>query len=377
MIDPHQLSTHLFRELHRHPRMSFLQHCGFIALFALYLAPQLPLFTFLIWVVLAVIGGLWQWRVSNNFGKDISSTLKSHNLASFKVASLAAGLGLGLTALLFPEISFSTQLFIILMLSAIAAAELLKLSAYPIVYGSFLTGLFSPLLFTLVTVNDSPGWELIPPVLIVIGVLYYSAVQRRRDLIDDLIARFGLENDAGEDKLTNIANRRRFDITLEQVWVQARRSGIPLSLIMIDIDYFKKFNDRYGHQAGDKCLATVAKVLANSAQRATDLVARYGGEEFVILLNQTTRNDAYQLAEEVRQRVEDLRIENLDADLGIVTLSMGGVTVYASDDQEESNPLKLADIALYRSKEQGRNQVSWYQANVSSTTTAPQNELSP
>ena len=208
--------------------------------------------------------------------------------------------------------------------------------------------------------------------MIIIGVLYYSAVQRRRDLIDDLIARFGLENDAGEDKLTNIANRRRFDLTLEQVWGQARRSGVPISLIMIDIDYFKKFNDRYGHQAGDKCLITVAKVLANSAKRATDLVARYGGEEFVILLNQTTRNDAYQLAEEIRQQVESLRIENLDADLGIVTLSMGGVTVYANDSQESINPLKLADIALYRSKEQGRNQVSWYQADVSSNTTSHQ-----
>lgn len=372
MIDPHQLSTHLFRELHRHPRMSFLQHCGFIALFALYLAPQLPLYTFLIWVIIAITGGLWQWRISNNFGKDISTKLKSHNLASFKIASFAAGLGLGLTALLLPELSFSTRLFVILMLSAIAASELLKLSAYPIVYISFLIGLFLPLLFVLITVNDSPGWELIPPIMIIIGVLYYSAVQRRRDLIDDLIARFGLENDAGEDKLTNIANRRRFDLTLEQVWGQARRSGVPISLIMIDIDYFKKFNDRYGHQAGDKCLITVAKVLANSAKRATDLVARYGGEEFVILLNQTTRNDAYQLAEEIRQQVENLRIENLDADLGIVTLSMGGVTVYANDSQESINPLKLADIALYRSKEQGRNQVSWYQADVSSNTTSHQ-----
>jgi len=375
LIDPHQLSTHLFRELHRHPRMSFLQHCGFIALFALYLAPQLPLLIFLIWVLIAITGGLWQWRISNNFGKDISNTLKSHNLASFKVASFAAGLGLGLTAFLLPELSFSTRLFVILMLSAIAASELLKLSAYPIVYGSYLAGLFLPLLLMLITVNDSPGWELIPPVLIIIGILYYSAIQRRRDLMDDLIARFGLEHDAGEDKLTNLANRRRFDITLEQVWVQARRSGLPLSLLMIDIDYFKKFNDRYGHQAGDKCLTAVARVLANSAKRATDLVARYGGEEFVILLNQTTRNDAYQLAEEIRQRVEDLRIENLDADLGIVSLSLGGVTVYASDDQEASNPLKLADIALYRSKEQGRNQVTWYQAEVFSKANSDETSI--
>lgn len=375
MIDPHQLSTHLFRELHRHPRMSFLQHCGFIALFSLYLVPQIPFTTFLIWVVLAVSGGLWQWRVSNNFGKDISSTLKSHNLASFKIASLAAGLGLGLTAFLLPELSFSTQLFVILMLSAIAAGELLKLSAYPIVYGYFLTGLFLPLLVILLVSNASPGWELIAPVLIIISVLYYSAVQRRRDLMDDLIARFGLENDAGEDKLTNIANRRRFDITLEQVWVQARRSGLPLSLLMIDIDYFKKFNDRYGHQEGDKCLTTVASVLANSAQRATDLVARYGGEEFVILLNQTTRNDAYHLAEEIRQKVEALRIENLDADLRIVTLSIGGVTVLASDDQETMNPLKLADIALYRSKEQGRNQISWYQADIYPSATPIDKEI--
>lgn len=363
MINPHQLSTYLFRELHRHPTVSFIHHSVFAALLAVYLWPQLPPLEFAVWLILVFSGGVWQWLVSRRYNQQIAVTVKPQSLSQFTSASLAAGLSFGLTALLLPQLSFDTRLFVILMLSAVAASELLKLSAYPSIYGAFLAGLTIPLMAMLVIVDDSPGWEIIPAIGLMIIVLYYSALQRRRDLMDDLMSRFGLESDASEDQLTHIANRRRFDMTLEQTWAQAMRSGIPISLIMLDIDYFKQFNDTYGHQAGDKCLIQVAKVLAESARRATDLVARYGGEEFVVLLNQTTRDDAYRLAEDMRQRVEKLNIKNEKTPLGHVTVSLGGVTVFARDYDEAANPLQLADKALYQSKADGRNQVSWHQLN--------------
>ncbi|MEX1200228.1 MAG: GGDEF domain-containing protein [Methylophaga sp.] len=361
MINPHQLSSHLFRELHRHPTVSLIHHAVFAALLAVYLWPQLPPIQFAVWLLLVFSGGIWQWHISRHFNKAIAVTVKPQSLSQFTNASLAAGLSFGLTALLLPELSFETRLFVILMMSAVAASELLKLSAFPTIYAAFLLGLTAPLLFMLVLPDANPGWEIIPAILLMIVVLYYSAVQRRRDLIDDLMSRFDLENDAGEDKLTHIANRRRFDMMLEQVWAQARRSGIPISLVMIDIDFFKQFNDKYGHQAGDKCLTQVARTLADTARRATDLVARYGGEEFVVLLNQTTRDDAYQLADRMRTAVESLHIENADTPSGYVTISLGGATVFASELEESANPLKLADEALYRSKAAGRNQVSWHQ----------------
>ena len=360
MINPHQLSSHLFRELHRHPTVSFVHHAVFAALLAIYLWPQLPTTQFAAWLVLVFSGGVWQWLISRRYNKEIVTTVKPQSLSQFTNASLAAGLSFGLTALLLPQLSFETRLFVILMLSAVAASELLKLSAFPSIYGTFLAGLTIPLMFMLAIAENNPGWEIIPAIALMVIVLYYSALQRRRDLMDDLMSRFGLENDAGEDQLTHIANRRRFDMTLEQVWAQSRRSGIPISLIMVDIDFFKQFNDKYGHQAGDKCLTLVAKTLSDTARRATDLVARYGGEEFVVLLNQTTRDDAYQLAERMRIAVESLKIENADTPSGYVTISLGGATVFASEVEESANPLKFADEALYRSKADGRNQVSWH-----------------
>lgn len=364
MINPHQLSTHLFRELHRHPTVSFVHHCVFAALFSIYLVRELPIEQFAVWLGLVLFGGIWQWIVSRKQSQDIAETLKPQSLSSFTTASLAAGLSFGMTALLLPALSFETRLFVILMLAAVAASELLKLSAFPGIYGAYLAGLTIPLIAVLLVLDDTPGWELIPALLLMIVVLYYSAIQRRRDLMDDLMSRFGLENDAGEDKLTQLANRRRFDLILEQVWAQSRRNGFPLSIVMIDIDHFKPFNDRYGHQEGDKALSMVAKALMNSARRASDLVARYGGEEFVVLLNQTTRDDAYYIAERMRQAVEDMHVENQDAERGIVTISVGGVTVYANADEAPSNPLKQADVALYHSKASGRNQVTWYRPEL-------------
>lgn len=360
MINPHQLSTYLFRELHRHPTVSFIHHSLFAALLAVYLWPQLPTLEFTVWLILVFAGGIWQWLLSHRFNKQISMTVKPQSLSKFTTASLATGLGFGLTALLMPQLSFETRLFVILMLSAVAASELLKFSAYPNIYAAFLTGLTTPLMLVLMIIDGDPGWEIIPAIALMIIVLYYSALQRRRDLMDDLMSRFGLETDASQDKLTQLANRRRFDMMLEQTWALSRRTSSPISLIMVDIDYFKRFNDKYGHQAGDKCLLEVATALSKSARRATDLVARYGGEEFVVLLNQTTRDDAYRLAEQMRQNVEALKIRNEDTPTGYVSISLGGVTVFASDYDEAANPLKLADQALYQSKANGRNQVSWH-----------------
>lgn len=373
MIDPHQLSAHLFRELHRHPIVPLLQHCAFIALLTLYLLPELTSTGYLVWLGLVLFGVLWQWLLSRRFSRQIAGNVKMQNIDAFTMASLAAGLGFGLVTLLLPQLSFTTQIFVIVMLSVIAASELLRLSAYPPIYAAFLGGLTLPLIFTLSmseVLEGLPGWELIPIVLLMVLMLYYSALQRRHDLIDDLMSRFGLENDAGEDRLTRIPNRRRFDLMLEQVWAQARRGGFPVSVIMVDIDYFKKYNDRYGHQEGDKCLALVARTLSDVARRATDLVARYGGEEFVILLNQTPRDDAYAIAQRMCKAVEDLKLENRDAPLGRVTISLGGVTLFAREEQAVDNPVKLADMALYEAKGAGRNRVNWYRSTLAARPAA-------
>jgi diguanylate cyclase (GGDEF)-like protein len=151
-----------------------------------------------------------------------------------------------------------------------------------------------------------------------------------------------------QDGLTGVSNRRHFDDTLALEWRRAVRNGMPLSLLILDIDFFKNFNDAQGHQAGDDVLRGVAKVLRDSVHRAADLVARYGGEEFVVLLPETEAAHAREIAESLRSSIEQL---------GTVTASLGVATQVPSRDESSYELVRKADDALYQAKRLGRNQV--------------------
>lgn len=163
---------------------------------------------------------------------------------------------------------------------------------------------------------------------------------------------------SGEDALTGLANRRRFDQALLQESARLARVGMPLALLMIDVDHFKTYNDRYGHPAGDECLRQVARVLQRHAKRPGDLVARYGGEEFAILLANTDHAGARALAEEVRSALIRLALPHQGNPAGIVTVSIGLHAVAAPDEHAAATRLvELADQALYAAKAAGRNRV--------------------
>ena len=160
------------------------------------------------------------------------------------------------------------------------------------------------------------------------------------------------------DGLTGIANRRHFDESLEEYVNDHNKSGLPLSLILIDIDYFKKFNDTYGHQAGDDCLTRVAKTLAAKCNQADDIAARYGGEEFVILLPRTEQDKALIVAERIKDAIGKLAIDHDSSDTNKhVTISLGVSTKLADQATSSEDIIEMADKALYKAKENGRNQV--------------------
>jgi diguanylate cyclase (GGDEF)-like protein/PAS domain S-box-containing protein len=163
------------------------------------------------------------------------------------------------------------------------------------------------------------------------------------------------------DGLTQIANRRHFDQHLSDDWKRLARSKKPLSLIMCDVDYFKRFNDSYGHPEGDKVLQKIAEILKQVAKRSDDLPARYGGEEFAIVLPNTDLVGAMQVAEKIRQEVLALRINHVGSSVnGFVTLSLGIATVTPNEIAESVRSpqelIKIADRALYQAKHNGRNQ---------------------
>ena len=162
-----------------------------------------------------------------------------------------------------------------------------------------------------------------------------------------------------QDGLTGIPNRRHFDETLGREWRRAARSRRPLSLLMLDIDYFKFFNDTEGHQAGDACLRNVALALSETLHRAGDMIARYGGEEFAVLLPETDAEHALQVGEALRRRVEALQLPHAASPLGIVTASIGVATaVPPRDGSGWGDFVRVADAALYDAKRLGRNRVS-------------------
>jgi diguanylate cyclase (GGDEF)-like protein len=169
-----------------------------------------------------------------------------------------------------------------------------------------------------------------------------------------------LERLATLDGLTSVANRRCFDQVLEVECARARRALTPLSLILIDVDHFKRYNDHYGHAAGDACLRRVAALLAGCLQRPADLLARYGGEEFAVLLPDTSTDGAWEVAERLRASVNEAAIPHADSPVAPrVTLSAGVACIHGS--RPAPSPLDLvraADAMLFRSKREGRDRVS-------------------
>ena len=158
------------------------------------------------------------------------------------------------------------------------------------------------------------------------------------------------------DGLTGLANRREFDTTLKQEWQRATRTELPLSLLFADIDYFKRYNDSYGHQAGDDCLKKIADSLQHTVHRPADLVSRYGGEEFVMILPDTTSGGALAVAEKVLAHIADLNIPHKHSDaVDHVTLSIGVATLCPEEGSSPDELVEAADKALYKAKENGRN----------------------
>lgn len=206
--------------------------------------------------------------------------------------------------------------------------------------------------------------------IVAVGIIYRDVSKRkqveteREQLIAELErakknieeANQKLERLAALDGLTQLANRRMFDEHLVREWsIQARQKS-PLSIIMCDIDYFKRYNDAYGHQSGDDCLKQVANKLKDSVTRPTDLVARYGGEEFVLVLPDTNRQGAAHVARRIITNIKKLKIPHIQSDIDTcLTLSMGISTVLPNNNQSVEVLIKTADEALYEVKATGRN----------------------
>lgn len=204
----------------------------------------------------------------------------------------------------------------------------------------------------------------VSPPIVRMRIRNHLDLKRQRDMLQHLSQELAeknriLESLAREDGLTGVANRRQFDETLDAEVRRAGRSGQPLSLILCDIDFFKAYNDTYGHLAGDDCLRALAAILMGCFRRIGDLTARYGGEEFAVILPDTPADQAAQLGENLRQEVQKAALPHKSSRVaGCVTISVGVVTAWCPEHRTPEWFIESADRALYQSKEHGRNRVT-------------------
>lgn len=194
--------------------------------------------------------------------------------------------------------------------------------------------------------------------------------QQNHDLaaaMDELtVAMKAVKKLATIDALTELANRRYFEEVIQKEWKRAVRDRTAVSVILCDIDYFKCYNDTYGHQKGDECLKSVAQVIGNGCRRPSDLAARYGGEEFILLLPNVDEEGAYHVAEKIRKDVENLAMEHTGSGIGEhLSISLGVATLYPGQDDTYEALIDCADQALYLSKDRGRNRVTVYGKSLS------------
>lgn len=188
------------------------------------------------------------------------------------------------------------------------------------------------------------------PTIVKARVRTQAELKRFRDM---------LEKTTYTDSLTNLPNRRKFEVDYETAWAFGLRDGKPLSIIMIDVDHFKEYNDHYGHIEGDECLKQIANSLKKGISRRTDSICRFGGEEFVCILPMTDNEQAVNIAQSMRQGVEDMKIvHECKTCSGYVTISLGVATIIPTQEQSSIELVHEADKMLYLAKDYGRNRVS-------------------
>lgn len=365
--DPHEVATHQLAQFNRQTGVGLLMglvNAGLLGAMLWNVADHRLLAG---WLVAVLVVSMLRLYVAHSHAQPERAMLMPGHWASIHFpVTILVGLAWGAgAALLFPADAIPQQIFLVLILGMTATAALPMHIAMPTAYAVFLVCAFGPLSVRLF-IDDEPAFHSVAGLLPVFAsALWITARSMHYSLMESLSLHFNFQSLANLDGLTQVANRRYFDTALANEWNRAARARTPLSVILVDVDKFKAYNDTYGHQAGDVCLQRVARALSENLRRAGDMVARYGGEEFVLLLHQTPRDDGVALAERLRAAVEKLAIAHSGADAGVVTISAGGATVIPAPQAEQRALLHAADECLYQAKDGGRNRVVWAAADRS------------
>ena len=348
-------------------------------------------FTIILGVIIYFIFGLLDFLTYRNLLKELFtiryvfggipvilislSVLKATKASTiqmlFSMSLIIAGLSIILMIFLVndPTNRYYAGLTVVLLFSYVAVGLRLK---YSLIIGWGLILIYSVLSLFFMKVDpifqiNNIFFLIFFNIIGMISSFFYEKHQRNLFLLSSLIvierkelekANKKLKELSIKDPLTKIANRRFFSEFYKREWKRALRHNQPISIIMLDIDYFKKYNDSLGHQKGDKVLYQIAKTLNNFTRRAGDLVARYGGEEFIIVLSGTNNTYAFEIAEKIKQKISELKIHHPDSNVSnYLTLSFGISTTIPNKQKDFEDLIKKADDNLYKAKDKGRNRI--------------------
>ena len=366
----------------RHGAMWFWGNFFAASLFVFlhWLEGEQPVLLAALWYVAIVALGGWRWAFGQSFAPTPAYAHTPDSVRAFGRRYLIYSTLLSALWGVSGVILFSTQVLVqathvlLLVAAVIAAMPVLALSSV----GLYLQigVVLSPVTINLLW-SSQPAQQALAVATLLLGVLLVMTSRFVTHLLNDLRkTQLQMQEQAHTDPVTQIPNRRFFDAIFKTEWRRAARDSNTLSLLMVDVDHFKRYNDKHGHHEGDKCLQRIAQSMKTVTRRASDVVARHGGEEFAILLPNTELEDAVKLAEVLRKNVEELRIPHADGALPrIVTVSIGVACCTPSRLGESQQPdaaviypamlLNSADRALYRAKRNGRNQVAKEQCGQS------------
>lgn len=341
---------------------------GLILVVVLWDATSAPVL--LSWLLLLVAVTGTRFLTMRAFGKAMPDTRRSSAWTHYFVAgACASGVVWGAAGvLLFHPSSFPHQVFLAFVVGGMVAGAVPLLSSVRHAYWMFAIPAMAPISIQMLSIGDP--MHLIMGLMVAIfgiamlftsaevGHLYRDLENLRRDLLLSIEVSHSLEHMVRLDPLTQIPNRLLFEEELRKEWGRAERDHETLAVIMGDIDYFKEYNDHYGHPAGDRCLVAVAQTMQRALSRPSDVVARIGGEEFAFLLPRTNLRGAISVAELMREKILALKLPHEASTIKQVTLSFG---VASSNDATISTPadlVRVSDFALYEAKHRGRNQVA-------------------
>lgn len=365
-FDPHDLSCEELRHVYRGGKSSkvIVLFSGLVT--AIVLGWDIGWTYAGVWYAWLLLAHVWHWWLGRLDVLTANIRIELARINRHVTAAALAGLGWGALAIPLPFLSQSSKAAVLIIMVIAVIMKLPRLVVFLPIFFAFAAGVYVPVLLATPWL-DPDTLHMVVVVLLAVGTtLWASAQEVRKILIDVLLKQVTSEQASMEDRLTGIGNRRSFDADLATTWAQASRTKVPLSLMMVDVDFFKKFNDSYGHQAGDACLQKVAAALYGCVRRAGDSVTRYGGEEFAVILFHTSLNEARNISEDMLNAIRNLNIHHEQSPHEKVTISIGIATIMPGVEDDMHQFVEEADKCLYRAKKNGRNRSEWLVVHQSS-----------